>query len=201
MFISHEHAYFRYLSLAGALVVFFLFFHAAILDGDWRFGYETISHLGISDNALAAFLFNFGCVIAGVMFALVGMFKIRLEKGLDAASGLFLIISAVFLALVGIISLNVNDPLHCLVAQLFGIIVTLSAVLMLIDDVNNRRWVFVVPMIFCVFIILYYWSVSFASMEVVAIGVGQFWMVLQAIRHRGLYECKPYRTFFATLDD
>ena len=200
MYIGREHTYLRYTSFFGALFVFFMFFHSAVLDGNWKFGDATISHLGISDNALSAFLFNFGCVVAGVLFAIVGMLKIKLEKGLDSVSGLALIASSVFLALVGFISLNVNDPVHCQVATIFGILVVVAAVLMLVDDLRNRRWVFAAPMLVCVAIVLYFATRPFAELEVIAIAVGQFWMVLQAFRHRGIYECKPYHTFFATSD-
>ena len=190
MYIEHEHAYLRYSSVAGALLVAFMFFHSAVLDGVWRFGVSSISHLGISKNAAAAALFNAGCILSGVLFAVVGFLKVRTEKGQDCVAGLFLVIAAVFLALVGVVTLDVNDPVHCWVAATFGVTVFVAAIVTMVDDLRNRRWVFAVPIIFCVILIVCFWTRSFAEMEVVAIAVGQVWIVLQAVRHRTVYEAK-----------
>jgi len=105
-----------YLGITGSVVFLVLWFAAVQVTGDWVLGEHTLSELGGKDN-LAAPLFNFACVFAGVcMFLFAFSVWMRIPE-LRQPSG-FMRIAGLGLVLVGVFNIDTGLA-HDLATLLF----------------------------------------------------------------------------------
>ena len=72
-------------------------------DSAWVYGENMLSDLGISDVQMTADLFNYGCMIVGILVFVYGLGKAVCETQCNRASGCILAIAAIFLVLIGYI--------------------------------------------------------------------------------------------------
>ena len=102
-------------------------------DTSWVYGESKLSDLGVSDVDLAKNLFNYGCIIVGVLIVVFGVGKAYNEDGCNCASGCFAAFAAIFLIIAGFLQANSgnSDTVESVVllVSIFQIIaVALSAV-------------------------------------------------------------------------
>ena len=110
---------------------------AIFADGFWTFNINTLSDLGVSFEPLAANVFNYTCIIGGILMMVFGAGKLFIRSGKDAASGFFVAIAGVFLMAVGIF--NESYSVHNLVAWSFFACATIALVVSLISDWEKGR--------------------------------------------------------------
>ncbi len=72
-------------------------------DPSWVYGENMLSDLGISDVDLAKDLFNYGCIIIGILTIVFGIGKALCETGCNRASGCIIAIAAIFMILIGFV--------------------------------------------------------------------------------------------------
>ncbi|MCL2711848.1 MAG: DUF998 domain-containing protein [Methanomassiliicoccaceae archaeon] len=92
--------------ISAAVIFLFTWFTASMYDPAWVFGTNYLSDLGVSDYQTAAELFNFGCIISGILFTVFGLgILISPKKGLAGIdAGLFAVFGGILISLVGIIT-------------------------------------------------------------------------------------------------
>ena len=106
---------------------------SATIDGKWTFGVNSLSDMGISENAVSAFLFNFGCIVAGLGGFVISLATFAYGKRTLRFGNLIAAASFIFLSFVGIFTLN-NFQAHSFVASTFGVLLFISIVVSSISD-------------------------------------------------------------------
>jgi hypothetical membrane protein len=106
---------------------------SATIDGKWTFGVNSLSDMGISENAVCAFLFNFGCVVAGLGGFVISLATFAYGKKTLRFGGIVAAVSFLFLSLVGVFTLNTFEA-HSFVASTFGVLLFISIVLSSVSD-------------------------------------------------------------------
>ena len=102
-------------------------------DSSWVYGENMLSDLGISDVELTKNLFNYGCIVIGVLVAVFGIGKALAENGCNRASGCFTAIAALFMIVIGFIHSdfgngNTHDAAAVLIFLFLIVAMGLSAV-------------------------------------------------------------------------
>lgn len=88
-------------------------------DAGWVYGENTLSDLGVSDVELVSNLFNYGCMIVGILMIVFGLGKAATETGYNRGSGCLVAIAAVFMVIIGFIHSDFgNGNTHNIVAIL-----------------------------------------------------------------------------------
>jgi hypothetical membrane protein len=110
---------------------------AVFADGNWQFDVNTLSDLGISRTALAANLFNIGCMVSGILVILFSLGKLYIKNGADSASAFVLALGGVLLFGIGIFSKNYD--IHNLLACSFFFLVAIAMIISAISDWKHGR--------------------------------------------------------------
>ena len=117
---------FAYLAFAMPLFFAVMWILSATIDGEWTFGVNSLSDMGISDDPLSAFLFNFGCIATGFFGMIIGLGMFAYGKRTVRAGGILYTISTFFLALIGVFTLP--QTMHYVVASTAGLVFSMSVV-------------------------------------------------------------------------
>jgi len=101
---------FSWLGMIGVAVFLIAWATAASVDAAWQFGVNTLSEFGVSDTD-ASLYFNYGCcMLTGILIAAFGLGRALYARNAGhTAGGAFLIVGGVFLALVGIFTMDDMD--------------------------------------------------------------------------------------------
>jgi hypothetical membrane protein len=168
-----------------AIAVFTISWICAVaLDPSWVFGKNTLSDLGVS-NTDAKYFFNYGCcMLTAIFLAIFGFASTIYSKNkCTSAGGIFLVIGAVFLFLVGIVTENVGngDP-HNHVALTMGFFVLIAMCLYAGGFWMNGHEIFAaVPIVLLIILLGIHIKDGFATYEAwSAIGVMAFMIVAAA---------------------
>ena len=124
--------FFAYLAFIMPLFFAVMWILSATTDGEWAFGVKSLSDMGISENPLSAFLFNFACIFTGLSGTVIGFGSFAYGKRTMRIGGVLYMISMVFLAMVGVFTLP--QTMHYIVASSFGIIFALSVLVSSVSD-------------------------------------------------------------------
>ncbi|AGI47695.1 Protein of unknown function (DUF998) [Thermoplasmatales archaeon BRNA1] len=125
------------LCLTAPIVFSVLWVLSATIDGDWTFGEDSLSRMGISENRIAAALFNGGCVFVGAMGFIVGIGIMSGKDPLSKPEGIAYSAGMVFLMLVGVFPMDLGT-IHNTVATTFGVFVFIAILLASAVDYRNR---------------------------------------------------------------
>ena len=134
-----------YFAMGAPLLFGILWLMSAVIDGEWEFGVKSLSDLGISHDALSAFLFNFGCIMMGSSGVFIGIGCFAYGRSTMRIGGITYAIGLFFLIWVGVFTLP--QTMHFVVATTFGIVGGIATVICSISDRNN-------PVYICLDIIL-----------------------------------------------
>jgi len=125
----------RIIPLTVIMPLFFttMWILSATIDGKWTFGVNSLSDMGISENATGAFLFNFGCIVAGLGGFIINLAAFAYGKKMLRIGGIVAAASFIFLSLVGVFTLHTYEA-HSFVASTFGVLLFVSIVLSSVSD-------------------------------------------------------------------
>ena len=170
--------------LAVALPVFFavMWVSSASTDGLWRFGEESLSRLGVSEDQVAAALFNGGCISAGTMGIILGLGTAANRKDFGFAAGIAYAAGMFFLVLVGVLPLTAGR-IHYIVASFFGILMMISLILTAIND-HRRRMHPEAEILFIVISLVLIATQRFAMWEALLVIIVMVWTALQGVKVR-----------------
>ena len=127
-----ELKFFGYTAIAASLIFPMMWFISATTDGSWTFCVNTLSDMGISDNAFSAFMFNSGCMIMGVLGMAVGLATFIYGKRTVRYGSLLYMLSMLSLFFVGVFTLHTD--MHYVVATLFFLVCGISIIVISISD-------------------------------------------------------------------
>jgi len=170
--------------LAVALPAFFavMWISSASTDGLWRFGEESLSRLGVSEDPVAALLFNGGCISTGAMGIIVGLGNAAHKEDFGSLAGIAYAAGMFFLVLVGALPLTAG-MIHYVVASIFGILMMISLILTAIHD-HRRRMHPEAEILFIVISLVLIATQRFAMWEALLVIIVMIWTVLQGIKMR-----------------
>ncbi len=170
--------------LALSVPVFFAMMWAssALIDGLWRFGEESLSRLGVSEDPVAALLFNGGCISTGAMGIIVGLGIAAHNEDFGSLAGITYAAGMFFLVLVGALPLTAG-MIHYVVASIFGILMMISLILTAIHD-HRRRMHPEAEILFIVISLVLIATQRFAMWEALLVIIVMIWTVLQGIKMR-----------------
>ena len=157
---------------------------AAALDSTWVFGEDMISKLGIS-NTDASLYFKYGCILTGAFAMIFGIGNTLYAKNAGHASGgIFMIMAGLFLALVGIITMDVgNGNLHNFVAITMAIFILCAAISFAAGNWYEHHELYAgVPIIIICIIIGLSIGYNNATAEGWAVILALLWICVESIR-------------------
>jgi len=128
---------FAFVGLLVAALIPIAFSVAIFSDSNWVFNANSLSDLGISTDAFTANLFNYSCMVGGVLITIFGLGKMFIKNGLDSASAFFLVIAGVLLVGVGII--NKSYDAHVYIACFFFACTAIALIISMVSDSMKGR--------------------------------------------------------------
>ena len=180
MNVSNRHpGPFAVIGLIAAFAFALILVIASNSDPAWVYGESMLSDLGISDVQIAADLFNYGCIIIGILTFIYGLGKSLCEYQCNRASGCMLAIAAIFLILIGYIHSDFgNGNTHDAIAILFFLFLFISMVLSAIGDwkdgyrLNSAlSTILILVMLGCAV------GMNVPTLEVIAAGCAIIWLL------------------------
>ena len=171
---------FGYIAMAAPLLFVVLWILSASIDGSWRFGVNSLSDMGISDNAVSAFLFNFGCMITGILGMIVGFGMIMYGRRTLKAGGAIYIVGMLFLSLVGVFTLD-NYSKHYFVASTFSIVSGLGVLVSSFSD-WKVSWYLYADIILIAFAAIVIMTTPFETWEPLATIASMIWVFIMGTK-------------------
>ena len=172
--------FFSYIALVMPFVFVALWIASALVDGEWRFGYNSLSEMGISDDTVGAFLFNFACIISGISGIVFGFGIFAYGKSVIRLGGALFTISHLFLSLVGVFNLNFGD-VHYFVASTFGLVLGISYVFLSLKDWGH--WLYlIVDIVFITVCVVFTVDTPFTVWEPALIISAMVWIFIIGVK-------------------
>ena len=171
-----------FLAFAASVMFAVLWISSATLDGEWTFGVDSLSRMGISENAVAAGLFNYGCMAAGAVGILIGIGMIVHEKGLCTIVGILYSVGLFFLMLVGVFPMDQGD-IHYIVASTFAILVFFAVVVGAVNDFLHM-WHPEIDAAIIAAMVVFVATQPFPMWEAVLTILALVWTALQGVKMR-----------------
>ncbi len=125
-------------SMIAPIVFAVMWALSAFTDGKWILFSDTLSYLGISDNAVSAALFNWGCIIMGALMIISSTLLIRTKDDLDDVFAVLIIVAGLFLAGVGVFDLDTGFP-HNFSSGVFAVATFLAMVIFIYRDWKETK--------------------------------------------------------------
>ncbi len=177
-----------YVALAGSIAYFSLWIASAIVDGNWVYGEKSLSDLGISENAIAAVLFNLACIFSGAMGMVHGHGWFYNCTGKCKIGGIFLALSGLFLALIGIFTLNAGF-IHNLISFIMGVFACLAIAVGFVNDLLNKRiWYMAFTLTIAIIFLVSITCLDFNHNEPIIVSCSLLWIPVNGYKvSKGLY--------------
>ena len=168
----------RIIPLTVIMPIFFatIWILSATIDGRWTFGVNSLSDMGVSENALSAFLFNFGCIVAGLGGFVISIATFAYGKGTLRVGGAVAAAGFFFLSLVGVFTLDIY-PIHSFVASTFGVLLFVSIVVSSISD-YRISWYLYFDIPFIIVMIVIVLTQPFAVWEALTVIGAMMWILV-----------------------
>ena len=165
--------------LVGALTPI-AFAISAFIDGFWEFDLNMLSDLGISHSALAANIFNYTCMIAGLFVVIHSIGKIKAYEGAACGGAVVLFFCGILLAAIGLFTKD--TAYHIPIACTYFFLILITVIISAITDYRSGKVVSAAATGALVVIV-------FASMpgfqlggiEVIAVLAMCIWMITQSL--------------------
>ena len=128
---------FAFVGIIAAVMIVLCFTVAICSAPNWEFNVNTLSDLGISEDGFTASLFNWTCIIGGILMIIFGVGKALVKKDLDMVSAIFVAVAGLFLINVGIFTKG--DNMHLFMAYTFFTLCIIGMFISGISDWNHGR--------------------------------------------------------------
>ena len=169
-----------YIAIAAPLLFVTLWISSATIDGSWQFGVNSLSDMGISDNVVSAFLFNFGCMITGILGMVAGAGMVIYGKRALRVGGAMYIIGMLFLSLVGVFTLD-NYDMHRFVATTFSVMSGLAIVVSSVSD-WKVSWYLYADIVLIGFSVVVFVTTQFEMWEPLITIASMIWALILGIK-------------------
>lgn len=134
MNVSNRHpGAFAAVGLIAAFAFAVILAVAILGDSSWVYGESMLSDLGVSDVELSADLFNYGCIVVGILLIVFGIGKALCETGANRAGGFFIAFAGLFLALVGHFTTDYGNT-HEAIAIILSLFLFVAMVITAVAD-------------------------------------------------------------------
>lgn len=185
MKVSKDHSVaFSWCGIIGVAAFIIAWVCAASIDSSWEFAVNTLSEFGISDTD-ARYYFNYGCIITGAIIAIFGFGHVSTARNSGhTAGGILMIVGGVFLALIGLVTMDVgNGNLHNYVAISAALFLFLAMIAIGAGNwaAGNKLFGGVTLVFVCVFIAMAL-TYTVAELEAYGIILAMIWFILESIR-------------------
>ena len=177
-----------YAALSGSIAYFALWIASAAIDGTWVLGQKSLSDLGISENQASAVLFNAACIFSGLMGMVHGHGWFYNCDGKCRIGGIFLALSGLSLALIGVFTLDYGN-LHNAVSFIMGVFACLAIATGFVHDYLNKRkgymaFTLVIAAIFLISVLFFDFNIN----EPIIVTCSLLWIPVNGYKvSKGLY--------------
>lgn len=179
MNVSYRHpGPFAAVGLVAAFALAIVITMATSGDPAWVYGENMLSDLGVSDVQSTADLYNYGCMIIGILTFVLGVGKAACELSCNRASGCILAIAGIFMILLGYMSSDFgNGNTHDTIAILFYLFMFIAMVLAAIGDWRDGYKINSALSVILILILLgCAVGMSIASLEVIFVACTVIWL-------------------------
>jgi len=152
------------------------------VDGAWEWGVNDLSDFGVSDTG-AASIFNYGCIIVGIVLAIYGIGKVcNYDTYGHKYSGLMIAFSGICFSMVGVFStIYGNGDYHHFFASLTGLFLAAAIVASSAQEWKDGKQIIagiaiVIACIVTACMVMY----PFAEFEVWALVLAAAWLAIDA---------------------
>ncbi len=148
-------------------------------DPSWVYGENMLSDLGISDVDLTKNLYNYGCIIIGILTIVFGIGKAVCETGCNRASGCLVAIAAVFMVLIGFVQADFgNGNTHDAAALIAFIFMFCAMALSAVGDwKDGAKLNAALGSILVLIVIGCFAGMDVEKVEIIALACGIVWML------------------------
>lgn len=171
---------FGYTAIGAPLLFAVCWILSASTDGSWQFGVNSLSDMGISDNAVSAFLFNFGCIITGILGIIIGFGMLTYGKRTLWIGAIPYMVGMMFLSLVGVFTLD-NPNVHDRVASAFGLFTGIALIIASASD-WRLSWYLYADVILLVLSVFEIMTQPFPMWEAVTTIVTMVWVFILGLK-------------------
>ena len=162
---------------------------SATIDGDWTFGEDSLSRMGISENPVSAALFNYGCIFCGLMGALIGVGTALNERGFNLITGIAYSVGMVFLMLVGVFPMDLGS-IHYIVASTFGVFMFIVLVFNTVTD-YLQKWHPEIDIVIIAVALFLLFTQKFELWEPLLVIIVMIWTIIHGIKMRMFEDAFP----------
>ena len=180
-----------YTAIIAAVFFPIMWILSATINGNWTFGVDTLSDMGASDNRLAAFFFNFGCIVTGACGVGAGYITYWCGKKTLRFGGMLFTMGMFFLSLVGVFT--VPQPMHYIVSTAFGLLAGGGVIIASLSD-RGVSWYFYVDVVLIVTAFIIMALTPFPFWEATTVICSLLWTLTLGIKM-----IKPERELFEDL--
>ncbi len=125
------------IGLGAAFIFSVIWVVAAAADPSWVVGEDYVSKLGVSSVDLTADLFNYGCMLVGILMFVYGIGKAYAYRSAECASGMLVAIAGVLLFLIGVI--HSGQDYHSAIAILLFVCLAFAIIAAGATDAKEGR--------------------------------------------------------------
>ncbi len=175
---------FSWFGIIGVATFIIAWICAASIDTAWEFGVNTLSEFGIS-NTDARFYFNYGCMITGALIALFGFgHAVSAKNAGHTAGGVLFVIGGVFLALIGIVTMDVgNGNLHNYVAISSALFLFMGMIAVGAGNwFSDQKMFGGITVIFACMFVAMFFAYDVAKIEAYGIILAMIWFLIESVR-------------------
>lgn len=181
MKVSKDHSIaFAWFGLTGVAAFIIAWFCADGIDAAWRFGVDNISDLGVSETD-AGLYFNYGCIITGVLLAVMGIGRAVYGKTAGhIAGGLLIVFGSIALAFVGIYAAD-EGGMHNFVAVCAALFMFSAMIAVAAGNWSADRKLFAGIDIVIIFLIMaMFLAYDVAGFEAYGIILAMMWIITES---------------------
>ncbi|AIZ57187.1 hypothetical protein Mpt1_c13250 [Candidatus Methanoplasma termitum] len=171
-------AWFGFIGVAAFIIAWIC---ADSIDTAWQFGVNNLSDLGVSDTD-AKLYFNYGCIIAGILLAIMGVGRVAYAKNAGhIAGGVLIVFGSVAFALVGWFTADDGD-LHKFIATCAALFIFLAMIAVAAGNWAADRKIFAGVSIIIVFLLAaMFFAYDTAGLEAYGIILAGIWFITESV--------------------
>jgi len=183
MKVSKDHSSaFAWAGMLGAAVFIIMLAYLGSVDNGWQFGSSVLCKSDFSGTD-AGTVFKFGCMLTGILLVIFGIGRAVYAKNAGhAAGGVFLVISGITFAFVGIFTLNDRHDWHYFVAVSAAVFMLLAAISIAAGNwVANRKIFAGIAVVFVFIVVAMCFAYDLANLESYGFILAIIWVVMESV--------------------
>jgi len=183
MKVSKDHSSaFAWAGILGAAVFIIMLAYLGSANNGWQFGSSVLCKTDFSGTN-TDLLFKCGCMLTGILLVIFGIGRAIYAKNVGhAAGGVFLVISGITLAFVGIFTLKDMNDWHYFVSVSAALFMLLAVIAIAAGNwVANRKVFAGIGVVFVFMAVAMFFAYDLANLESYGFILAIIWVVMESV--------------------